>query len=172
MVRSFWPGLRIATAVLVVLFLAGIVEGPFLTFYRISGNSMRPAFLDGDRVLVTTRPQLAGGIDFGDAVIAEHEGETLIKRVVGLPGDRIEFRAGILWRNGEPAEGPAPRGERDAFCSAPFTLGSDEFFLAGDNRRVSVDSRLFGPVLRRDIVGEVVWRIQGGEGASATAAER
>jgi signal peptidase I len=161
--------LVLATALLLVT--AGILDAPLFAVYRIAGNSMRPAFRDGDRVLVSGLALRLAGIGVGDAVIAQHSGDTLIKRIVGLPGDAIEFRDGICFRNGQAVEAPLPQPFCDLYSEAPVCLGSDEFFVAGDNRRVSIDSRCFGPVRRDEIVGKVLMRLESDHEA-ATAAER
>ena len=161
--------LRIFAALAIVLLVAGVVEAPLLTFYRISGNSMLPSFTDGDRVLVTTW----GSPDVGDAVIARFGGETLIKRVVAGPGDVVEMRRGRLLVNGEAAADPTPVDFRDGSSARSRRLAGDEFWVLGDNRRVSVDSRSFGPLSRREIVGRVIYRwFETRAGQPVTAAER
>ncbi len=163
------PWRRFAVVLVLLLAVAGILEAPLLTFYRISGNSMLPSFTDGDRVLVTT----FSDVDVGDAVIARFAGETLIKRVVAGPGDTIEVFCGTLIRNGHLANGVAPGAYRDRSCEPPRRLGPEEYFLLGDNRRVSVDSRSFGPVTSDDIVGKVIYRwFDAHRATPVTAAER
>lgn len=160
--------LRIVAALAIVLLVAGVVEAPLLTFYRISGNSMMPHYTDGDRVLVTTW----GAVDVGDAVIARFAGETLIKRIVAGPGDVVELRDGQLLRNGSVVEDVVPAEFRDGSCTRQRQLTDEEFYILGDNRRVSVDSRTFGPLQRDDIVGRVIYRWFDSEsGRSVTAAE-
>ncbi len=159
---------RIAAVLAIVLVVAGVVEAPLLTFYRISGNSMLPHYTDGDRVLVTTW----GPVDVGDAVIVRFAGETLIKRVVAGPGDVLELRDGQIVRNGASADDPVPMTYRDGSCLTRRALGDDEYFILGDNRRVSVDSRTFGPLHREDIVGRVIYRwFEVDSGRPVTAAE-
>ena len=154
----------------IIVGLAGLVDGPLLTFYRISGTSMMPSFVDGDRVLVTS----LGGVEVGDAVIARYGGEALIKRVVALPGDSVELLGGVLFRNGQMTEQFVPHDFLDRSSLPVRLLRPGEYFLLGDNRRVSVDSRIFGPVDGAEIVGKVVyrWMDTRGEVRSVTAAEK
>lgn len=165
---------RLVAALVAMLALAGVLESPIFTFYRISGNSMRPSFEDGDRVLVTRMPVFLRWVEVGDAVIARHDGEVLIKRVMGCPGDTIEIRAGVVHVNGAPAEIPAGSELRDYWSVDPFRLGEHEYYLLGDNRRVSVDSRTFGPVLDDELLGLVCVRFSGREheGSPVVASER
>ncbi|MBI4881621.1 MAG: signal peptidase I [Planctomycetes bacterium] len=163
--RSRLPLVFLACLAL-LLCLAAAVDTPVLALYRISGNSMLPAFENGDRVLVTT----LGGIGVNDAVIVRLGGETLIKRVVAAPGDDVALVSGLLFRNGRPADPVAP-SYRDDSCAGLTALGQDQFFVLGDNRSVSVDSRTFGPVERRAILGRVVYRwFPARDGASVAAA--
>jgi signal peptidase I len=146
-----------------MLLLAGVTAPPLVTVYRIAGNSMRPTFADGDRVLVTNYPALTGGVTVGDTVIAESGGETLIKRVIGVPGDVLEFVHGTCRRNGSVESTMPPAEFIDDFSDGRYVLGDNEYFLAGDNRRISVDSRAFGPLTEDAIVGEVIYRFAAAE---------
>lgn len=159
---------RLTAALAVLVAVAGIVEAPLLSFYRISGNSMLPSYTDGDRVLVTS----VGPVEVGDAVICRFAGETLIKRVVACPGDVLALRDGRIVRNGELRDELVPPPFRDGTSVAERELGEDEYYILGDNRRVSIDSRTFGPVHREDIVGRVIYRWFDVEaGTPVTAAE-
>ena len=78
--------------------------------------------------------------------------ELLIKRIVGLPGETVEIRDGILYIDGQPVPEPEERFA-DGTNLAPVTLGPDSYFVLGDNRANSNDSRVFGPIHRSNIVG-------------------
>jgi signal peptidase I len=164
---------------LVQRFLVGLALGlamaqqSYLSSYRISGNSMTPAFLDGDRVVVAKSAGFLGEPHCGEAIIAEVDGEVVIKRVAGTPGDVVELSHGVLRRNGERVLDPIPSRYRDVCDFGPRTLGGDEYFLLGDHRRVSIDSREFGMVARAHILGRVMLRVpQSPAGAAAGAAAR
>ncbi len=79
--------------------------------------------------------------------------ELLIKRIVGLPGETVEIRNGILYINGQAIPEPEERFT-DSANLAPVTLGPDSYFVLGDNRANSNDSRVFGPIHRSSIVGK------------------
>jgi signal peptidase I len=82
---------------------------------------------------------------------------TFVKRAVGLPGDRIAIRNGHVIRNGRPASEPFASSCGGSECNlAPITVPRDSYFLMGDNRGNSDDSRYWGPVPRRWIIGEAV----------------
>jgi signal peptidase I len=138
---------------------------------RIPSASMEPALRTGDRILVRRTfdapRELAAGIDRGDVLVfrAPHAGEPLtVKRVIGLPGETIEARDGVVVIDDQRTlvERWLPESERDLGTSEadsvdiPRTLlRSDEVFVLGDNRDESIDSRSFGPVRLQRVVGTV-----------------
>ncbi len=161
---------RICVALAIVVVAS---QQAFLTSYRVAGSSMTPAFQDGDRVVVARTPGFFGEPRRGEEVIASVNGEIVIKRVVGVPGDTVALDHGRLRRDGALAEDAIPARYHDSSDFAPVHLGSSQFFLLGDHRRVSVDSREFGPVSRDAILGRVILRVpQEGEGSLAGARAR
>ncbi|MEB3307830.1 MAG: signal peptidase I [Cyanobacteriota bacterium] len=81
----------------------------------------------------------------------------LIKRVVAGPGDTVEVRDGALWRNGTPAQ-PDWLAEPMDYSLGPVTVPAGHLFVLGDNRNASLDSHLWGPLPRKNIVGTAIWR--------------
>ncbi len=151
--------LQCARFCLLVLLAVSMLQHSCVTSYRVSGNSMVPSFLDGDRVVVAKMPEFLGDPQRGDTVIVRVRGEILIKRVVAIPGDVIEIGGGRVIDNGEVIEDPVPPAYRACDDMRPLVLDRDEYFLLGDHRRVSIDSRDFGPVHRSDIIGRVILRV-------------
>jgi len=150
--------------------LISLVQQALLVSYRVAGSSMTPSFLDGDRVVVARTPGFFGEPRRGETVIARVHGEVVIKRVAGVPGDTVALGHGILSRDGQVADDPVPACFHDQSDLAPLTLGRGQYFLLGDHRRVSIDSREFGPVTREAILGRVILRVpQRGSGFLADA---
>lgn len=131
----------------------------------IQGESMEPNFHSRQIVLIEHLSYLnSDSIKRGDVVAArfpaDPEQTKLIKRVVGLPGESVYGSEGKIFVNGQlldethyaPKAGQPPYTENNA-----IKLGTDEYFLAGDNRPGSSDSRLWGPVQKQDIVGRVAF---------------
>jgi signal peptidase I len=83
--------------------------------------------------------------------------KSYIKRVIALPGDRIRIDHGIVWLNGKPQhESYVPREYRDNGSMAEMVVPTDTYFMMGDHRSISWDSRAFGPVERSLIYGKAV----------------
>ena len=108
-----------------------------------------------------------GDIHRGDLVVFWLHGEpnkSYIKRVVGLPGDTIEVNDGAVIVNGKPlAEPYVPSEYRDRISKTPLKIQGEQYYLLGDHRSSSRDSRIWGPVHRRYIYGKAVfvyWPLQ------------
>jgi signal peptidase I len=130
--------------------------------FKIPSESMLPTLAVGDRVLVRKAGFDLGDLDHGDVVVFRNqrplpgEPEYLIKRVIGLPGDRLEARDGRLLRNDKPLEEPYVVAGSATRNLAATTVADGEVFVLGDNREDSADSREKGPVPEANLVGEAV----------------
>ncbi len=133
----------------------------------VDGHSMEPTFHGDDRLVVSRAHYLLGKPERGDIVVfnslvpSEAErGIMLIKRVVGLPGEMVELRDQQVYVDGELLDEPYTKEAcRISRCSdASWTLEVNEYFVMGDNRNNSRDSRRFGAVPLQKIVGRVIFR--------------
>ncbi len=118
----------------------GFGAGHAVRSYRVEGRSMAPALQPGERILISPAGFRWFGVDRGDLVVFDHRETAMVKRVVALPGDTVRFAA---------RRGRAP---------APLVLDGDRYFVLGDNRGRSRDSRQFGAVAGEAIVGKVLFR--------------
>lgn len=84
-------------------------------------------------------------------------GGTHVHRIVGVPGETVRVRRGVVHIDATPLPEPYVR-RRDSDTRPPRRLGDDEFYVLGDNRPQSCDSRIWGPVTRDALIGLVVWR--------------
>lgn len=126
---------------------------------EVDGASMRPLLESGDEIVVlkTVRDYREGDVVL--AAPAALSGRTIVKRIIAGPGRTLELRDGLRWLDGREApERWLAEGFRDLTSVEARALGPDEFFLAGDNRYDSTDSRdpFIGPVKRGEILGRVV----------------
>lgn len=135
----------------------GLITSTLLGWIRIDyvqGSSMEPTYKEGD-VLLGTNIGL-DKLEYGDVVVAKPSDKLVIKRLIGKPGDTIEFIDGQLYRNGEIVieDYVVNKSNKDNML---VVLGESEYFICGDNRPVSYDSRIYGPVdkiLQHIIIGE------------------
>jgi signal peptidase I len=156
---------------LIVLGLVVLVLALLRTFvvqpYSIPSGSMSPTLVEGDRVAVSPLSYELGDVSRGDIVVfdapaseTDDSDDSLIKRVVGLPGESIEIENDAVIINGIPLDEPYVGGEIDYPDMAAIVVPAGEVFLMGDNRADSRDSRSFGPVPVDDISGRalmVLW---------------
>lgn len=150
-----WLGAILALLVCACLGLAVRFWGVGLV--KITGASMNNTLKSGDIVLVTRFDYRGGAApDFGDVVECRFPGreDTYIKRVMGLPGDRVVFSQGFLTRNGAAVSEPYVSSVTGDYR---IELGQDQYLLLGDNRAESYDSRMpdMGPVGRDAFSGRV-----------------
>jgi signal peptidase I len=140
----------------------GFVRPFVMEAFWIPSGSMIPTLEIGDRVLVNkfiyrfTDPRRRDIIVFESV---DNSNEDLIKRVVGLPGDKIAVRGGKLFVNGEPQKEPYTNKKLpDRSFFAQTTVPKNHVFVMGDNRGNSADSRVFGPLPEKNIEGEAFLR--------------
>jgi signal peptidase I len=166
-----WVG-TIVFAVAIVLAIKAWVVNP----YRIPSSSMEPTLhcarpgaqceaSSSDRVLACRFCYDLRSPHRGDVVVFETppaaarecgSGGTYVKRLIGLPGDTLAERNGVVYIDGKPLREPYVQATyRDAFDYPPRKIPPGRYFFMGDNRKYSCDSRRWGTVPRKDIVGLV-----------------
>jgi signal peptidase I len=148
------------------LLVAFVVKTFLLQAFYIPSPSMTPTLQVDDRVLVNKLSYDLHGVDRGDIVVFRSPQpapeKDLIKRVVGLPGDTVEGRDGHLVVNGEALDEPYIPVGVDTPAFGPITITADHYWVMGDNRRNSSDSRVFGAIPESLIIGKAfvkVWPI-------------
>lgn len=151
------------TAALALLFFALMYLVAFQP-HQVNGNSMLPNFIDKEYLLTNKLSYRFGEVQRGDVVIfkaPDNPDYEYIKRVIGLPGDSVAVKDGKFWVNGQPidessylplttytAAGNYLRAGRE------IVLSANAYFVSGDNRSNSSDSRDFGPVPEKNLVGK------------------
>lgn len=148
--------------VIVVLPIRFFVISPFV----VDGGSMLPTFENLDYLIVNEIVYRFHAPERGDVVVFRYPGDPrifYIKRIIGLPGETVAINRGVVTitrANGENVALAEPYVvNEDATYSKSVVLGSDEYFVMGDNRPNSSDSRVWGSLPRRDIIGRVDARL-------------
>jgi signal peptidase I len=128
---------------------------------RVEGTSMLPMLQDQDRLFINKMAYRVGEIHRGDVVVflypRDHE-KSYIKRVIALPGDDLRIDHGQVYVNGgKVAEKYVPKRFADDRSQPEMTVPANEYFVMGDHRSISSDSRDFGPVDRELIYGKAAF---------------
>jgi len=142
------------TAVVIVVFVVQPV--------KVEGTSMLPQLVDQERIFVNKFVYHFSTISRGEIVVFWYPRDTtksFIKRVIGVPGDTIEVRGGSVYINGERLEESYVLPEfLDLTSYGRVTVPADHYYVLGDHRNSSNDSRNWGPVPARNIFGKAVFR--------------
>jgi len=143
----------LALALVIIIFLYQPV--------KVEGTSMAPLLSDQERIFINKFVYRFEPIERGDVVVFWYpldRSKSFIKRVVGLPGETVELRAGRLYVGGKELIEPyVPSNYLDGTNYPPVIVPPDHFFVMGDHRDSSNDSRVFGPVKREFIYGKAVF---------------
>ena len=151
-----WTSPRLRLRVLFTTFLFAFVCYGFFNWVlwpvKVSGTSMLPNYQDGSRHFINKLAYWSAKPQRGDVVGVQAEnGDTYIKRIIGLPGERLTFDGGVVAINGVPLR-EAYIETRVPWPVKPITLGPNDYYVMGDNRAVSV----LGPVPSERVIGKVV----------------
>lgn len=141
-----------------ILLLALIAIAFFVRTPQVSGFSMAPHIDSGEFVVINTAAYRIGPVRRGDIIAFEHDRpapSVYLKRVVGLPGERLEIHHGAVFIDGAPLGEPYVR-YRDDRSTTPVTVAPGSYFVLGDNRANSDDSRDWGLVPSAEIIGRAV----------------
>jgi signal peptidase I len=128
---------------------------------KVEGTSMMPSLEDQERIFVNKFVYRLEPIERGDIIVFRYPrdpSKSFIKRVIGLAGDHIQIDAGRVFVNGKPIdEDYVPRAYEDERSYAEVVVPADSYFVLGDHRSLSNDSRDFGPVGQSYIYGKAVF---------------
>lgn len=145
-----------AQVVIPALFLALVVHLFLAQATVVFGQSMEPNLHPYQRLIVDKISYRLNAPQRNDIVVIRlpDMDELLVKRIVALPGERVEIRGGVIYVNGDAVAEPFPH-DMTPYDMAPIVLGPLSYFVLGDNRSNSNDSRAFGPVALDEILGRV-----------------
>lgn len=144
---AVWVGAELALGVALAL----LIRRFWFVLVLVKGNSMKNTLQSGE--VMFARRVRGGNVQRGDIVICRIDGvkPLLVKRIIGMPGESVRIEAGDVYIEENALE--EAYAVKSAFhCMPELRLGPDEFFVLGDNRPVSRDSRRLGPVRRENII--------------------
>lgn len=149
---------------LITLVLAAVIYFIIQTTIQtsvVNNVSMQPTLIAGHYIIVIKPYYLFTQPDRGEIIIIHPPfapEEEWVKRVIGLPGDTVEIKNGLVYVNGTPLDEPYIKSP-PSYQYGPFTVPPDRYFVLGDNRNNSTDSHFGWTVSRQDIVGKAWFRI-------------
>ncbi|MBI5666827.1 MAG: signal peptidase I [Chloroflexi bacterium] len=135
-----------------------VVINLFFPRYVVDGRSMEPQLHSWDLLFATSLDVMTNQLQRGDvvALISPRDGVRVVKRIIGLPGERVEVQDGQVYINGEAL--PENYINEPPRYTGMWQVGEDQYFVLGDNRNHSLDSHVYGPVDRDRIQGVVKFR--------------
>ena len=145
--KEIWP-------YIVIIIVAVIIRSFIITPVTVEGPSMNQTLYQGDIMLLK---KFDKSIERFDIIVFKRKNDKLIKRVLALPGEKIKCVSGIIYVNNEEIDDSFAYGKTEDFKE--YILGDDEYFVVGDNRENSFDSRSFGPIKKDSIEGSIDLRI-------------
>ncbi|GAC1645603.1 MAG: signal peptidase I [Acidobacteriaceae bacterium] len=147
------------------LFISLVIAAFFIVFLyqpvKVEGTSMLPGLVDQERIFINKFEYHFEGIGRGDIVVFHYPydpSKSYIKRVIAVPGDTVRIDQGDVYVNERRVLEPyVPLDYRDERSYPEITVGPNSFFVLGDHRSLSNDSREFGPIARTYIYGKAVF---------------
>ena len=149
---------EISTYLIIVLIVV-LIRTFIITPVRVNGNSMKPTLFDREILLLTKGNR---NIKRFDIIVLKFDGERLVKRVVGLPGEHLKYVNNQLYVNDNLIEDSFSNSITSSFDIKELgyeVIPDNHYFVLGDNRSESKDSRFFGMVDIDDIVGKTKFRL-------------
>ncbi len=135
----------------IIIIIVVLIKSFVVTPIRVNGDSMNETLYDKEIMLLNKYIYNFEDVERFDIVVVKYEKSKLIKRVIGLPGETIEYKDSKLYIDGEVIEEPYIKEETLDFVTKEIPQNC--YFIMGDNRDDSLDSRYFGCVNKKDVLG-------------------
>lgn len=136
---------------IIIIIIVVLIRTYLFTPIKVNGTSMYPT-LKPNELMILNKIELKRGIRRWDIVVVKEDNKYIIKRVIGLPGESVAYLDGKLYINEKEVEDEYSLTKTSDFNE--MYLGENEYFVMGDNRSVSADSRVIGPVIEEQIIGK------------------
>lgn len=138
--------------ILILIFIKSFIVSPI----KVNGDSMYSTLHDGDLMILNKTIYHFTDIRRFDIVVIKTKKSFIIKRVIGLPGDKVEYKNNRLYVNDSEVEEDYIRGKMEDYNIEELgstVVPANSYFVLGDNRKVSADSRVYGFIKQKDILG-------------------
>ena len=163
------PG-KLLALIIAILLAVKIIQGFVIQPFLVDGESMLPTLESGELLIIDKLIYDVNNLKTGDVIVFRHvkddqyDGEFFIKRLIGIPGDRVVVNRGVTTIYNEANPNGKVLNESfvrytDFMKDFDITLGKDEYVAFGDNRAESYDSRSWGTLYKKDIAGKAVFRL-------------
>jgi len=136
-----------------IIILVLLIKQFVFTNVMVHGDSMYPTLHNKDLMILNKLSMKTGKLKRFDIVVVDAMNEKIIKRVIGLPGETVEYKNNKLYINGKVVKDKYNINNATQDFGKVI-LDKDEYFVLGDNRAVSIDSRRLGPIPKKDILGK------------------
>ena len=162
--RELNENIRDVSKYIIVIVIAILLFNYVISFMQIFGPSMNNTLSEGDLIFVSKLHYKIGNVKRGDIIVFEHNGvKNLVKRVIGIPGDKVFIKNNTLYINDQAYEESYLNSDMITYdfniCSlGDCTVPENSYFVLGDNRVNSQDSREIGYISKDQIVGKAVMR--------------
>ena len=147
---------------IIVVIVVVLIRSFIVTPAVVDGQSMEDTLYNYNVVILNKLDYKLNDIKRFDVVVLKYNGEKLIKRVIGLPGEHVEYKDGNLYIDGFLTEDTYGKTGTDDFkleTLGYLNIPGDMYFVVGDNRNNSADSRILGLIKKEDILGSESYRI-------------
>ena len=146
---------KFITIVIIIIILKIFV----FNFILVKGDSMNPKYKNNDFMFLNKIIYSFKPIRRGEVIVLKYKNNDLIKRIIGLPNDKIKVENGKLYINNKEYYENYINSYTASYDFDEITLKDNEYFVMGDNRYNSYDSRNFGTIMKNNIIGRVEFRI-------------
>lgn len=142
---------------IIIIVVVLLIKAYIFTPVIVNGPSMMDTLHNKDVMILDKIGMRLNGIDRFDIVVIETDHAKIIKRVIGLPGETIEYKDNELYIDGKKIEDPY--GKEVTYDFEEVVISEDSYYVLGDNRTDSVDSRMLGTISKKDILGHATFII-------------
>lgn len=154
-IKEVWP-------YILILFIVVIIKAFIVSPIRVNGPSMKDTLQDKDIMILDKVSYRFHDIKRFDIVVIHLDEEDIIKRVIALPGEKVEYKDNKLYINGKRVKEKFKHAETDDFDLSGFEtkkVPKNSYFVLGDNRKESLDSRVIGYIPKSRIVGHATFTV-------------